>query len=79
MDRFIVGSTERGRLGLVRQCRNRYDFDYEFGMCKCRSINGSGSFTVIGTMLCDQPGRGVFEGQAFDGFQLMRYALDWVG
>jgi hypothetical protein len=46
LDRFIVGSTERGRLGLVRQCRNRYDFDYEFGMCKCRSINGSGSFTV---------------------------------
>jgi len=24
LDRFIVGSTERGRLGLVRQCRNRY-------------------------------------------------------
>jgi len=40
LDRFIVGSTERGRLGLVRQRRNRYDFDYEFGMCKCRSING---------------------------------------
>src|SRR5262249_47645584 len=57
LDRFIVGSTERGRLGLVRQCRNRYDFDHAFGRCKCRSINGSGSFHRNRDMLCDQPGQ----------------------
>jgi hypothetical protein len=38
-DRVVGGARLKGRLGLARQCRNRYDFDYEVGMCKCRNAD----------------------------------------